>query len=134
MSSVSSAQSAAALWWKRPSLPRTICCSAPNAMPTTTPPSAPPATKPSCQVDWCDDSDRDGDRRGQMITRRTNLLLVYLDFFLKMLQASIYFYIELEATMSQNPKVCSQKEKYEHTLLKKMVKTTIEHVTTVHRP
>lgn len=52
MSSVSSVQSAAALWWKRPLLPRMTCCSAPSATPTTTLPSAPPARKPSCQVGW----------------------------------------------------------------------------------
>lgn len=50
MSSASSVQSAAALWWKRPLPPRMICCSALNATPMIIPPNAPLARKPSCQV------------------------------------------------------------------------------------
>ncbi len=57
MSSVSNVQSAAALWWKRPFLPRMICCSALNAMQMIIPPSAMLARKQSCQVSWYSDND-----------------------------------------------------------------------------
>lgn len=50
MSSASSVPSAAALWWKKPLLPRMSYCSALSATPMSTPPSVPPARKPSCQV------------------------------------------------------------------------------------
>lgn len=99
MSSASSAQRVAALWWKSPLLPKMNICCATNATLMITPPSATPARKPSCQVYRGDDDD-DDDKWGCSvifkIIRHIYLISLFVAFILTLFPSSkIYFHYQL---------------------------------------